>query len=166
MEIYFKVVKEDELQQVLGLFKNAAIQIAKKGVDHWQYWNNPPQHKIDWVLEGIHLGQLKFVLNGNNELLGMVRVLDEDLLYWGKQETKAKYMHSLVVVDEFLGAGLGEVIIQKIERFAKKESCSYLRLDCDAKNPKLCNYYIKLGFEKVSEIKLPLSTYNLYQKKV
>jgi len=69
-----------------------------------------------------------------------------------------------VVIEKYEGQGIGELILKKVENDAKISGFSYLRLDSDAKNPKLCNYYEKQGFQKVGVKELPLSTYTLYQK--
>jgi len=96
----------------------------------------------------------------------MVRVLDKDLIYWKNNNDCAKYIHSLIIRKKFSGYKLGEKVIDKIENTAKIQQVNYLRLDCDATNSKLCDYYINQGFKKVGEIKLPLSIYNLYQREI
>lgn len=164
MNITFHRIKNNELETVLQLFKETAEKIYQMGIDHWQYWKNPPKEKIKWVEEGIDNHEFFFIKASNNEHLGMVRILNEDLLYWGEQEHKAKYIHSLVVKEKYNGKGFGIKIINAIEHQAKEDNCKYLRLDADAKNPKLCNYYEKMGFNKVRTVQLPLSTYHLYEK--
>lgn len=166
MNIIFQQIKSKDKSQVLLLFKNAAERIHKMNINHWQYWLNPPVEKVKWVEEGIQNNEFFFIQTLEGEHLGMVRIMDEDLLYWGKQNEKATYIHSLVVTDKYNGKGIGTKIILQIEANAKEVDCKYLRLDADAKNPRLCRYYEKLGFEKVGTKKLPLSTYNLYQKEL
>ncbi len=166
MNITFNQIEINEKEKVLQLFKETAEKINKMNIDHWQYWKNPPIEKIKWVEKGIEDKEFFFIKTSNNEDLGIVRILNEDILYWGKQEHKAKYIHSLIVKEKYNGKGLGSKIIQEIENNAKKNNCEYLRLDADSKNPKLCNYYEKLGFNKVGTKKLPLSVYNLYQKQL
>ncbi|WP_194765814.1 GNAT family N-acetyltransferase [Tamlana sp. I1] len=166
MKITFTPIKITDKNKVLKLFKEAAEKISKKKIDHWQYWKNPPIDKIKWVEAGIVNNEFFFIKNTNAETIGMVRILDEDLLYWGKQEDQSKYIHSLVVIEEFEGKGIGKLVLQKIEHEAKDSGFEYLRLDADSKNPKLCNYYENQGFKKVGIKELPLSIYNLYQKEI
>ncbi|CAM1373530.1 GNAT family N-acetyltransferase [Tenacibaculum xiamenense] len=166
MTISFKQIEKEDLAKVLSLFKEAAEKINKKNVDHWQYWKNPPKEKVEWVAEGIANREFYFINTEQNENIGMVRILDEDIPYWGKQSEKAKYIHSLVIKERFNGKGLGATIIQKIENDSIKTNTEFLRLDADAKNLGLCRYYEKIGFEKVGIKKTPLSTNNLYQKKL
>ncbi|MBQ0741131.1 GNAT family N-acetyltransferase, partial [Aquimarina celericrescens] len=64
------------------------------------------------------------------------------------------------------GQDLGKKILQQIAQHVQTEDCKYLRLDADSKNPKLCSYYEKQGFQKVGTKELPISVYNLYQKEL
>src|SRR5699024_12048677 len=115
---------------------------------------------------GIANHEFFFIHTSNGVHIGMVRIMEADELYWGKQKDKALYIHSLVVTEKYNGKGLGAVIIQEIANKAKEANCSYVRLDAEATNPKLCSYYERLRFEKVGTKKLSLSTYNLYQKEL
>ncbi len=166
MEWVFSKIRIEELDTVLDLFKSTAEKIQKKGVDHWQYWHDPPPAKIQWVQEGITNQEFYFVNNEKGENIGMVRIMDEDLLYWGEVDGKSKFVHSLVVREEYNGKGIGATILQAIETQAREENCEFIRLDCDSKNPRLCQFYENLNFQKVGTSELPLSTYNLYQKEL
>tara|TARA_R110002049_G_scaffold58910_5_gene159760 strand:- start:945 stop:1445 length:501 start_codon:yes stop_codon:yes gene_type:complete len=166
MNITFDQIGSTDIDSVLGLFKEAAKRINLMNIDHWQYWKNPPLEKVQWVEEGIKGNEFYFIKVSENDTVGMVRIMQEDILYWGKQEGKAHYIHSLVVKEKYNGKGLGAEIINAIAERARENNCEFLRLDADANNPKLCNYYKRLGFNKVGIRKLPLSVYNLYQIKL
>lgn len=166
MKLIFKSINKKDQNEVLKLFQESAEKINRMNIDHWQYWKNPSLEKIKWVEEGIENNEYFFVQNTYQETLGMVRILEQDLMYWGEQSQKAKYIHSLVVKEEYNGNGIGALILYKIANDAKKKHCKFLRLDTDSKNPKLCKYYEKQGFKKVGIKKLPLSVYTLYQKKL
>lgn len=165
-DLTFRQIGIKDLPQVLKLLKEAAEKINRMQIDHWQYWKNPPQEKVRWIEEGIKNGEFFFVDDHANNNIGMVRILREDLLYWGKQKDKAIYVHSLIVKEAYNGRGIGQRILEEIGQKAIKENCKFLRLDSDSKNPKLCRYYENLGFKKVGVKDLPLSTYNLYEKEV
>ncbi|WP_282081072.1 GNAT family N-acetyltransferase [Aquimarina algiphila] len=166
MNIKFSQIEITEKEIVLDLFKEAAMKIAKMNIDHWQYWKNPPLERIEWLEEGIRNKEFYFIKNTDSTTIGMVRILKEDLLYWGKQKEKSLYIHSLVVKDKYGGKGVGKSILEQIKNEAKKSNCKYLRLDADSNNSKLCSYYEKQGFDKVGVKELPLSTNNLYQKEL
>jgi len=166
MKLIFKSINKEDQNEVLKLFQESAEKINRMNIDHWQYWKNPSLEKIKWVEEGIENNEYFFVQNTQQETIGMVRILEQDLMYWGEQSQKAKYIHSLVVKEKYNGNGIGALILYKIANDAKEKHCKYLRLDADSKNPRLCKYYEKQGFKKVGIKKLPLSVYTLYQKKL
>lgn len=166
MNLKFILIKPEELPEVLDFFKAAAKKIAKKNVDHWQYWKNPPPEKVSWVEKGIANNEFFFIEDHAENRIGMVRILEEDQLYWREQDDKAKYVHSLVVSEKYNGQRMGENILEQIENVARENNYDFLRLDCAANNPKLCSYYEKQGFAKVGEQILSQLTYNLYQKKL
>ncbi len=166
MEFTFKQIGVEEIDGVLDLFKTTAEKIDKMNIDHWQYWKNPPIEKVKWIEEGILNKEFYFINNSNLGNLGMIRIMNEDLLYWGRQDEKAKYIHSFVIKERHNGKGFGGEIIKSIENRAKEANCKYLRLDADSTNLKLCGYYENMGFKKVGEKELPLSVYNLYEKEL
>jgi GNAT superfamily N-acetyltransferase len=96
----------------------------------------------------------------------MFRLSEEDLLYWGHQEERAGYIHSLTVRKSFAGQDLGKVIMQFVEQFLQGKGMSLLRLDCNAANQWLCSYYERAGFVKVGEKQVPHGLNNLYEKKL
>jgi ribosomal protein S18 acetylase RimI-like enzyme len=118
-------------------------------IDHWQYWKNPPLEKVKWIEVGLRNKEFYFIKNTDASIIGMVRVLKEDLLYWGKQEENSLYIHSLVVKDNSGNKGIGKVILEQIKNDAKNKGYKYIRLDADSKNPKLCYYYEKQGLKKL-----------------
>ncbi len=163
MHITFTPIERSEIDIVLQLFKEAAVRIAQMNIDHWQYWHNPPAEKVAWVEAGIKNKEFYFIKNSAEITIGMLRMMDEDLLYWGPQKDKSIYIHSLIVKEAYAGNGIGEIILKQIAHDAQSKGCQYLRLDADAKNEKLCAYYTKQGFEQVGVQELTISSYNLYQ---
>lgn len=166
MKLIYKKAKTNELEIALSLLKKASEVLAEKQIDQWGYWSNPPADKIKWVKDGFKNGEFYFVKNEELELIGMYRLMKEDLLYWGKQDRKARYIHSLVVLPKFSGNNIGYRIVEKIEQEMLTDCVSFLRLDCNSLNERLCKYYVDLGFEKVGEKQMPLSLNNLYEKEL
>ncbi|MDG2344097.1 MAG: GNAT family N-acetyltransferase [Flavobacteriales bacterium] len=166
MDFSLRVVETKEKKIVFSLLASAAKTLAKKKVNQWQYWLNPPIEKIKWVEEGVESKEFFFLENFNRQIMGVVRVAHNDLIYWGKMNDKAKYIHSLIIHEEFSGNGLGFKVVNKIKEEAILNNVEYLRLDCDCTNKKLCKYYINQGFKQVGQKQLALGKYNLYQQKI
>jgi ribosomal protein S18 acetylase RimI-like enzyme len=165
MNFVIKPVDFNQIQIIFDLLKSAAQNLQAKKVNQWLYWLDPPQEKINWVKEGFENKEFYFVYV-NSTIAGMFRLSESDELYWGKQEEKSYYIHSLVIKNEFSGLQLGRKVIENVIAEMKQENISKLRLDCDASNFGLCSYYEKQGFIKVGEKQMPLSLNNLYEMKI
>lgn len=155
----------NEFSVALNLLKIAASRLQEKGLEQWDYWLNPPEERLLWAQNGFDNQEFYF-LKIQTQTIGMYRLMTEDLLYWGKQETTTYYIHSLVIIPEFKGNNLGAQIIDNVYQLALKNGMSYLRLDCNASNPALCHYYEKLGFKKVGTKLMAHSLNCLYEIKV
>ena len=152
--------------EVLDLLKQAAIRLQGKGLSQWQNWLEPSPSDLDWIKEGFAAKEFYFIQNTDNEILGAIRILTEDLLYWGEQAEKALYIHSLTVLGKYAGQGIGQGIIDQVADQAAQSGCKWLRLDCNAGNPVLCDYYEKQGFKQVGVRVFDDFSCNLYQRKV
>ena len=164
MAITFHQIESKDRVQVLMLFRKAAEKIDQMNIDHWQYWKNPPLEKINWMDDGIKNKEFFFIANENEEKIGMVRILNQDIIYWGNTNDKAIYIHSLVILEEYNGQGYGSKVINQIEKKAIKNQCQFLRLDAVTSNTKLCKYYENLGFEKIGTKQMTSSLNSLYEK--
>jgi GNAT superfamily N-acetyltransferase len=149
----------------LHLLKIAAHRLDANQIEQWKYWIDPPVEKVEWLKNGFQQRQFYFY-EADNQIIAMYRLMEQDLDYWGKQENNAYYLHSLVVHPDFKGLQLGSQILQSIMVKAKKDGKLFLRLDCDASNSKLCQYYIDHCFKQVDIKKMPLSTNAMFQMKI
>ena len=156
--------KLSDLEIALGLLKSAAETLARKNISQWDYWMNPPKEKIIWIKEGFKRKEFYLIESSCGELIGMVRIMNKDIVYWGKMNDKAIYIHSLIIKEQFKGNKIGRNVIQLIKENSKNKEIDLIRLDCDNNNKKLCYYYENIGFQKVGEKQLALGKYNLYEK--
>ncbi|MEN8817661.1 MAG: GNAT family N-acetyltransferase [Nonlabens sp.] len=162
-EISIKKAVKNDFSKVIELLKIAAQDLKDRGINQWDYWLDPPEERLKWVQEGF-LNEEFYFVTFNKQVIGMYRLCEEDLLYWGKQKEPAYYIHSFVVIPEYKGLQIGSYVIDQIENQARENNISLLRLDCNATNPGLCQYYIHQGFVKIGEKQMKLSLNNLYEK--
>lgn len=146
----------------LALLKSAATSLQLKGIDQWSIWLDPPAEKISWVEAGFANGEFYFILI-DDRIAGMYRLLTEDELYWGQQDVKAWYVHSLVVLPEFSGQQIGKRVLEQLIKEARTNAIPFFRLDCNAANKALCAYYENLRFKQVGVKQMPHSLNNLYE---
>jgi len=165
MKLTFKLASQNELKIVLQLLKEAATRLQEKNIDQWDYWLDPPPSKIDWIKDGVQQNEFHFILLAQ-QIIGMFRMSDEDLLYWGLQEEPTKYIHSFVIRDKYTGKNIGTKVLNLIGQNAMEENIFLLRLDCLAANKKLCAYYEQQGFDLIRKKELEGEVFNLYEKRL
>jgi RimJ/RimL family protein N-acetyltransferase len=165
MKIATESMNSADYQYCIDLLKEAAKRLKTQNVDQWSYWLDPPQDKLKWVLEGINKGEF-YKITENDRIIAMYRLQESDELYWGKQEEDAWYIHSLVVADSHTGQSIGKNILIQLEKEAVSKNIFILRLDCNALNEGLCNYYEKSGFVRVGKVQMPYSLNALFEKRL
>ena len=74
---------------------------------------------------------------------------------WQDEAGKAGYVHGLATHRDFAGQGVGRALLDWVERKVAAAGGEYLRLDCDAENPKLRAYYEGVGFTHRGDVALP-----------
>ena len=164
MQISYRQAHPQQYNLGLQLLKEAAIAIQNKGLDQWSIWLDPNDDQKNWVEDGFNNHEFFLIENTEGSNVGMFRLSNQDLLYWGEMEDDALYLHSLIIKKEFSGKQLGENMISLIEASLVKQGNQLLRLDCKASNQWLCAYYERLGFVKVGQVQMPHALNNLYEK--
>ena len=112
--------------------------------------------------DGFSNGEFCFIII-NDQVAGMYRLLTTDELYWGPQDVEARYIHSLVVLNEFAGQQIGRRVLEQLITESRAAGIPLFRLDCNAANKALCNYYEQLGFRQVGLKQMPHSLNCLYE---
>jgi len=168
MKLIFKPAENHEIKDALSFFKSASQMLKKKKLSQWQYWDDPPEDKIAWIQEGFDKGEFFFVYASGTEKIAMFRLLETDTLYWEEKglEKNTRYVHSLVVSKNASGKGIGKTILQELINGFKKSEIKKFRLDCDASNKRLCQYYEGFGFKKVGVKQTQYASNNLYEMRL
>jgi ribosomal protein S18 acetylase RimI-like enzyme len=166
MDLHFRTAQREEFFLIILLLKQAAEKLQIKSIEQWGIWLNPNPELLNWIQTGVAKGEFFIVENRIQQILGMFRLSSSDVMYWGENTNNAAYVHSLTVKPEFSGAGIGKMVLKRIEEKLVNDSIELLRLDCNAGNAWLCNYYEKQGFIKVGKKQMPHSLNNLYEKQL
>ena len=146
---------------------NTVLEILRDGSEvnlgYRESFLEPKQDAINWLQQGLDMGQYHFVYN-EGKLLGMYRLQFEDAT-WGESTDRAGYLHSFVIRKPFRGKGTGAVIIQMIEQELKDRGIGLFRLDC-IPFEKLVKYYEGFGFRYVGDISYIGYSGCKYEKKI
>ena len=163
MNLDIQQAQINDLNTILALFKEAAERLKAKNINQWQHWLSPTEGYVQWVEKGIKNGEYYFTFK-NGQLSGMFRLMFEDEEYWGKQDIKAGYVHSLMTRSGFEGQNIGSDVLKWVENELIKQNITHFRLDCRADNEKLCQYYISHGFVPVRQQVMPHYAVQLFEK--
>ncbi|WDD91329.1 GNAT family N-acetyltransferase [Burkholderia sp. FERM BP-3421] len=108
-----------------------------------------------------------FIIEQDGVPAGILSLQWDDEEYWGPQAPDAGYLHNLGIRNGLHGLGLGSYAVDWCAAQVRANHRSRLRLDCDARNEKLCAYYASRGFRQVKVMPLP-SGYvaSLYERNV
>jgi ribosomal protein S18 acetylase RimI-like enzyme len=121
-----------------------------------------------WVLRSLSRREV-YIVEQDDVPVGTFSLDWDDETYWGEQEPIAGYMHGLSVRKGFNGRGLGSCMIDWCAKQIRTMERSFIRLGCDVRNTKLCNYYESLGFVRVGVKPIPEHAdyiESLYEKSV
>ena len=95
-----------------------------------------------------------FVCYLNDQFIGGFILLTSDDFFWPENtEDDSFYIHKLLVCNGFNGNGYGNLIMNWIKEYGKKNGKKFLRLDYFKSKQKLKLFYEENGFYKVDEIK-------------
>lgn len=168
MELKLTKATVSDMDLALELFRQTSLSLKARNLSQWSYWMDPPEERLQWVREGFQQGEFFYVYDEEGTFVGMFRLLPVDELYWDEKgrDPGARYVHSLVILPEQKGRGVGALILKKIIEILKKEGAQLLRLDCDSSNSRLCRYYEDQGFVQVGKKVTPYSVNNLYEMKL
>jgi ribosomal protein S18 acetylase RimI-like enzyme len=119
-----------------------------------------------WVLNSLSRREV-YIVEQDGTPAGTFSLDWDDVERWGPQEPIAGYVHGICVRKGFNGRGLGSVAIDWCAAKVNASNRHLVRLDCDAKNTKLCAYYESLGFTRVGLKPMPDTgdyIWSLYEK--
>jgi len=150
-EFIFRKARQDELEIVLEMLKQAALWLQEKKINYWQDWISPPSNFVNWIKRGFTQNEF-FIVESQSKIVACFRLQWEDEIFWGKRENNSGYVHSFTVSRDLAGQGIGYRILDWVSEYCKDNGKQILRLDCGADNPGLKKYYEGYGFRAKGEI--------------
>ena len=107
---------------------------------------SPEQVRV-WVAAAIADGHVYLCQTEDGRSVGSFRLIWSDPEVWPNDEEEAGYVHGLIIRNEVRGQGVGAQMLAWAAELVHANERRFLRLDCDATNPRLCRYYEQQGFE-------------------
>jgi GNAT superfamily N-acetyltransferase len=140
----------DDLSVVMDIYDEAAQWLHSKG---FHYWHHPqPMWIWDLVEDDIEAGCV-FLCRAltDGRAVGTLRILWADRAMWPEDggdegSGEAGYVHGLAIRPDVRGHGVGAAMLEWAKGHIRAHGRKFIRLDCEASNPALRQYYEKLGF--------------------
>jgi len=156
-----ELAKESNIVEILEIIKQRCDWFAENQIEQWGSWYYEEFYDEEYFLEMLKKYEL-FVVKQENEIIGTFLLKYENEEYW-KDKEKAIYLDHFVT--KIGNPGLGEKILEFIQKLAKEKALKYLRLECMRSNPKINEYYKNHGFQDKGQGDVPYE-YRLWEKEV
>jgi ribosomal protein S18 acetylase RimI-like enzyme len=161
-DIRLELAHEEDMDCIVTILQAAAAWLESKGIEQWQW---PNQFSRVRIANEVQNGQF-WVARCHNEVIGTFKLQDTDPVFWPEDGVAALYLHSLAIDRRFAGCGLGRELLRRAEFMAAARNKEFLRLDCMAENPILCEYYRHAGFEPCGHVQGQGWSSEKFQKRV
>lgn len=150
-----------DVEVCLALLLDAARRQAELGARPW-----PAEHLAAFVPEAATRGEL-YLARRDAVPAGTITLQWADPLFWGERPDDAGYVHKLAVPQAAAGQGAGRTLLRWAEATVAAGGRPFVRLDCDADNPRINAYYHAAGFALAGVRAFPDGgRWSLYEKRV
>lgn len=145
---------EKDIEKIMSLCKNCSQNMVNNSIDQWD--DVYPNEGV--FLEDIRTNSLYIAVTDNPEEIIACIVLNEyqDPEYkdikWNYDREKIAVIHRLMVHPRYEGKGIAKDLVRYIEKLAKDNQYSSIRLDVFAKNLRAVNFYNKLGYKVAGKV--------------
>lgn len=160
--------KPDDLIEILFLIRQCVKDMNLKGMKHWNS-SYPGTDDItkDLTGEGIYLAKDKGIC------LGMVTINEVEPddykgIRWSDNNSKILYLKRMAVHPDWQGKGVGKMLVEFAEDYAKKNNYSSIRLDTLSSNQLETQLYTSSKYDEVGEFHsiFQKTPFKCYEKKI
>lgn len=166
MKLTFRRATNEDLSQVLELYKAVVKNMINSGINQWS--DDYPNKVV--LSADIERGELVIGLNGEEILTAYVMNCDADPDYynadWQHPDAKWCVVHRLCVSPAYHRQGIATKVMEYVEQTAKEEGFDSIHLDTFSGNPKALSLYHKLGFVDVGEAFWARGRFVIMEKKL
>ncbi len=140
MNMNVRLAQEDDASTILRLMQESSLWMKQWGYHQWT--NAYPRELLISEISNARV----FMAVKDQLVIGTVTLDETAGSYWRVPLLRAQYLHRLIIDRAYAGKSLGKELMQWSERFAASRGHTKMRLDCDAKNDRLRDYYEALGY--------------------
>jgi ribosomal protein S18 acetylase RimI-like enzyme len=144
--LQFRRATSTDFDAVYSIVLEAATWLHSRNIPQWNWLSTDKGKTV--IRRRIENAETYLVFDPANQPLATFTLQWEDEQIWGPRgrDGTAGYVHGLAVTRCAAGKSLGVAMMEYAASKIAQNSRRLMRLDCDARNPSLCDYYRRAGF--------------------
>ena len=153
--IKIELAEINDLNDIMKMIHNCANDLISKNIFQW----NEKYPSRDIFLSDIEKKNL-FILKNNSGIIGCIALSHEkDIEYnnvkWLTKDDKNLYVHRLAVDPKFQKKGIGKLLMDFAEDYARNNKFISVRLDTFSKNERNNRFYKSRKYTKLDDVYFP-----------
>ena len=153
--IKIELAEINDLNDIMKMINNCANDLISKNIFQW----NEKYPSRDIFLSDIEKKNL-FILKNNSGIIGCIALSHEkDIEYnnvkWLTKDDKNLYVHRLAVDPKFQKKGIGKLLMDFAEDYARNNKFKSVRLDTFSKNERNNRFYKSRKYTKLDDVYFP-----------
>ena len=153
--IKIELAEINDINDIMKMIHNCANDLISKNIFQW----NEKYPSRDIFLSDIEKKNL-FILKNNSGIIGCIALSHEkDIEYtdvkWLTKDHKNLYLHRLAVDPKFQKKGIGKLLMDFAEDYARNNKFISVRLDTFSKNERNNRFYKSRKYTKLDDVYFP-----------
>ena len=153
--IKIELAEINDINDIMKMINNCANDLISKNIFQW----NEKYPSRDIFLSDIEKKNL-FILKNNSGIIGCIALSHEkDIEYtdvkWLTKDDKNLYLHRLAVDPKFQKKGIGKLLMDFAEDYARNNKFISVRLDTFSKNERNNRFYKSRKYTKLDDVYFP-----------
>ena len=153
--IKIELAEINDIKDIMKMIHNCANDLISKNILQW----NEKYPNRDIFLSDIEKKNL-FILKNNSGIIGCIALSHEkDIEYtdvkWLTKDDKNLYLHRLAVDPKFQKKGIGKLLMDFAEDYARNNKFISVRLDTFSKNERNNRFYKSRKYTKLDDVYFP-----------
>ena len=153
--IKIELAEINDINDIMKMIHNCANDLISKNIFQW----NEKYPSRDIFFSDIEKKNL-FILKNNSGIIGCIALSHEkDIEYtdvkWLTKDDKNLYLHRLAVDPKFQKKGIGKLLMDFAEDYARNNKFISVRLDTFSKNERNNRFYKSRKYTKLDDVYFP-----------
>ena len=144
-----------DIDSILNITKSCAAHMIQNGI---YQWNEHYPDKSSFINDAENMELYVYIENEKViACISLCKKMDEVYfpVSWITKNYNNLYIHRLAVHPDFQKKGVGKVLMDFAEKYARKKECKSIRLDTFSVNKRNLKFYESRGYQRLERIYFP-----------